>query len=95
MGGFKQLEKDLPDDSPKQCEEDFLLEALGGAEAELDNEHTATANVSTVTAENSTAAAARKPKVPSDDALDALYSDLKASTQDAPELRQHLCQLFI
>lgn len=32
------------------------------------------ARVSTATAENSTTVAARKPKVPSEDALDALYS---------------------
>ena len=56
MGGFKQLEDDLPGDSLEQFEEDFLLEADGGTEAELDDEHAATANVSTVTAENSTAA---------------------------------------
>jgi len=90
MGGFKQLENDLPADSLEQLEEDFSLAAAIGTEAALDDD-TAAASIGTDTAENSTAAAARKPSSTSDDALDALYSSLKASAQHAPELRQHLC----
>ncbi|DBA87979.1 TPA: hypothetical protein ACH3X1_004962 [Trebouxia sp. C0004] len=82
MGGFKQLENDLPADSLEQLEEDFLLAAATGTE----EDDTAAANDST-----DLAAAARKPSNTSNDALDALYSNLKATTQHAPELRQHLC----
>ena len=89
-GGFKRLENDLPADSLEQLEEDFSLAAAIGTEAALDDD-TAAASIGTDTAENSTAAAARKPSSTSDDALDALYSSLKASAQHAPELRQHLC----
>jgi hypothetical protein len=53
MGGFKQLENDLPADSLEQLEEDFsLAAAIGGTD----------------TAGNSTAAVARKPSSTSDDA---------------------------
>jgi len=90
MGGFKQLENDLPADSLEQLEEDLSLAAAIGTEAELPDD-TAAASDGTDTAGNSTAAVARKPSSTSDDALDALYSNLKASTQHAPELRQHLC----
>jgi len=87
MGGFKQLENDLPADSLEQLEEDFSLAAATGTE----EDDTAAANDGRDTAGRSTAAAVRKPSNTSDDALDALYSNLKASTQHAPELRQHLC----
>ncbi len=67
MGGFKQLENDLPADSLEQLEEDLSLAAAIGTEAELPDD-TAAASDGTDTAGNSTAAVARKPSSTSDDA---------------------------
>ena len=67
MGGFKQLENDLPADRLEQLEEDLSLAAAIGTEAELPDD-TAAASDGTDTAGNSTAAVARKPSSTSDDA---------------------------
>ena len=88
MRGFRQLEDDLPADSLEQLgrtchwqlelaqKQSYLMKQLQQAMPQTQLKH-------------STAAVARKPSSACDDALDAL-DVLKASTQHAPELRQHL-----
>ena len=65
MGGFKQLDNDLPADSLEQLEKDFSLAAAttGGTEAEFSDDKAATSD-GTDTAGNNTAAAARRPAAP-------------------------------
>ena len=77
----------MPADSLEQLEEDRSLAPATGTQ----EDDTAAASDGTDTAGRSTAAAARTHCNTSDDALDALYSNLKANTQHAPELRQYLC----
>ena len=91
MGGFKQLDTDLPVDSLEQLEKDFSLAVAtrGDTEAELSDDKAPTSD-GTDTAGNNTAAAARKVISTSDDALDALCNNLTASTQQALESQLHL-----